>query len=89
MRSGRDEVVTGSLQTTQVTGSKRTITVESLRFFGADMAIADGPYDSIGRTDGTDQRMITSIVLQREGGAWKIAAIRNMIPAGSAPRSTP
>jgi uncharacterized protein (TIGR02246 family) len=89
MRSGRNEVVSGSLQTTQTTGSKRTIRVESLRFFGTDLAIADGPYDSIGRTDGTDQRMITSIVLQRESGAWKIAAIRNMIPAAAAPRTTP
>jgi len=25
--------------------------------------------------------MLTSIVLRREGGAWKIAAIRNMVPS--------
>jgi hypothetical protein len=24
--------------------------------------------------------MLTSMVLRREGGAWKIAAIRNMLP---------
>ena len=79
-RRGRDEVVSGSLATQQATGGKRTITVESLRFVGADVAIADGRYDSTGRADGTDQRMLTSMVLRREGGAWKIAAIRNMIP---------
>ena len=54
--------------------------VDSLRFVGADVAIADGRYDSVGRADGTDQRMLTSMVLRREGGAWKIAAIRNMLP---------
>ena len=81
MRSGRDAVVSGSLSTQQSTGGTRTITVDSLRFVGADVAIADGRYDSIGRADGTDQRMLTSMVLRREGSAWKIAAIRNMLPA--------
>jgi uncharacterized protein (TIGR02246 family) len=81
MRSGRDAVVSGSLQTQQSTGGRRSITVDSLRFVGPDVAIADGRYDSLGRADGTDQRMLTSMVLRREGGAWKIAAIRNMLPS--------
>jgi uncharacterized protein (TIGR02246 family) len=81
MRSGRDAVVAGSLATQQSTGGRRTITVDSLRFVGADVAIADGRYDSVGRADGTDQRMLTSMVLRRERGAWKIAAIRNMLPS--------
>ena len=80
MRSGRDAVVSGSLATQQSTGGRRTITVDSLRFVGSDVAIADGRYDSVGRADGTDQRMLTSMVLRRESGAWKIAAIRNMLP---------
>jgi uncharacterized protein (TIGR02246 family) len=81
MRSGRDAVVSGSLATQQSTGGRRTISVDSLRFVGPDVAIADGRYDSVGRADGTDQRMLTSMVLRREGGAWKIAAIRNMLPS--------
>ena len=81
VRSGRDAVVSGSLATQESTGGRRTITVDSLRFVGADVAIADGRYDSIGRADGTDQRMLTSMVLRREGGMWKIAAIRNMLPS--------
>jgi uncharacterized protein (TIGR02246 family) len=85
MRSGRDAVVSGSLTTQQSTGGRRTITVDSLRFVGADVAIADGRYDSIGRADGTDQRMLTSMVLRRESGAWKIAAIRNMLPSTPQP----
>jgi uncharacterized protein (TIGR02246 family) len=85
MRSGRDAVVAGSLQTTQATGGTRTITVDSLRFVSADVAIADGRYDSIGRADGSDQRMLTSIVLHREADGWKITAIRNMLPAAPAP----
>ena len=46
----------------------------------ADVAIADGRYDSVGRADGSDRHMLTSMVLKREGGAWKIAAIRNSLP---------
>ena len=80
MRSGRDAVVSGSLATQQSTGGRRTISIDSLRFVGPDVAIADGRYDSVGRADGTDQRMLTSMVLRREAGAWKIAAIRNMLP---------
>jgi uncharacterized protein (TIGR02246 family) len=85
LRSGRDAVVSGSLATQQSTGGRRTITVDSLRFVGTDVAIADGRYDSVGRSDGTDQRMLTSMVLRREGGAWKIAAIRNMLPSTPQP----
>jgi uncharacterized protein (TIGR02246 family) len=84
MRSGRDAVVSGSLATQQSTGGRRTISVDTLRFVGPDVAIADGRYDSVGRADGTDQRMLTSMVLRREGGAWKIAAIRNMLPSDPA-----
>lgn len=83
-RVGRDAVVAGSLATQESTGGTRTIAVDSLRFLGPDVAIADGRYDSVGRADGTDQHMLTAMVLRREGGAWKIAAIRNALP--TAPR---
>jgi uncharacterized protein (TIGR02246 family) len=80
VRRGRDAVVKGSLATQQSTGGTRTITLESIRFVTADVAIADGRYDSLGRADGGDRHMLTSMVLKRDGGAWKIAAIRNMLP---------
>jgi uncharacterized protein (TIGR02246 family) len=81
LRSGREAVVSGSIETTQNTGGKRTIAVDRVRFIGDDVAIADGRYDSVGRADGSDLHMLTTMVLRREGGAWKIAAIRNMVPA--------
>jgi uncharacterized protein (TIGR02246 family) len=84
LRSGRDAVVAGSLETTRSTGGRRTITIESVRFLGSDVALADGPYDSVGRSDGADVHMHTSIVLRREGRVWKIAAIRNMRPPSGA-----
>src|SRR4051794_37832327 len=81
-RRGRDAVVKGSLSTQQSTGGKRTIAVDSVRFIAADVALADGRYDSVGRADGSDLHMLTSMVLRREAGMWKIAAIRNMRPSG-------
>jgi uncharacterized protein (TIGR02246 family) len=81
VRKGREAVVSGSLSTQRETGGTRTITVDSLRFVSDDVAIADGKYLSLGRADGTDQRMLTSMVLRRDAGGWKIAAIRNSLPA--------
>jgi uncharacterized protein (TIGR02246 family) len=86
VRTGRDAVVKGSLSTQQSTGGKRTINVDSIRFVGPDTAIANGRYDSVGRADGTDRHMLTTMVLWREGGRWKIAAIRNMLPTPPEPK---
>lgn len=81
VRAGREAVVQGSLQTTQATGGQRTISIEKIRFLTPDVAIADGPYDIVGRSDGPDRHYRTTMVLQRIDGEWKIAAIRNMQPA--------
>ncbi len=80
LRRGRDAVVSGTLATQRTTGGRRTITLESIRLISPDVALADGRYDSLGRADGTDRHMLTSMVLKRERGGWKIAAIRNALP---------
>ena len=77
MRSGRDAVVSGALESTQRTGGKRSIKLESIRFLGADVAIANGSYDSTGRNDGTDLHMQTTMVYVRVDGEWRIDTIRN------------
>ena len=77
MRLGRDEVVSGSLGSTQNSGGERVITLNDIRFLGADVAIANGNYDSLGRADGTDLYMRTTIVFWRVDGKWRIDAIRN------------
>ena len=62
------------LRRTLTTG-KRTIAVSSIRHLGPGVAIADGPYE-IG-----ERKMWTCFVVVKSGGEWKIAAIRNMLPA--------
>jgi uncharacterized protein (TIGR02246 family) len=82
-RRGRAAVVPGTLQSSARNPGTRAIRVEGVRFVTPDVAIADGPYEIT--TDGTPgRRMWTTIVLTREAGGWRIAAIRNMAPTSTA-----
>jgi uncharacterized protein (TIGR02246 family) len=78
-RRGRPQVIRGSLASSTQNPGNRSITVETVRFITPDVAIADGPYE-ITMNDSV-RRMWTTLVLEREDGAWRIAAIRNMVPA--------
>jgi uncharacterized protein (TIGR02246 family) len=78
-RRGRAQIGRGTLQSSARNPGTRTIQVESVRFVTADVAIADGPYAIT--SGGADlRRMWTTLVIVREGGSWKIAAIRNIAP---------
>jgi uncharacterized protein (TIGR02246 family) len=80
-RRGRAEVVRGTLASSQQTGGTRTITIETVRFPAPGVAIADGRYEISGLAGGATRRMWTSFVLTGSAGGWRIAAIRNMLPA--------
>ena len=77
-RRGWLEVTRGAMESSKQNPGKRSITIETVRFITPDVAIADGPYEIA--TEGNVRRMWTTIVLERERGAWRIAAIRNMVP---------
>ncbi|MGA7415726.1 MAG: SgcJ/EcaC family oxidoreductase [Bryobacteraceae bacterium] len=83
-RRGRDEVVKGTLGSSQSTGGKRSITVESVRFLARDVALADGRYELTGLANGETRKMWTTILLKHGPDGWHIAAIRNMLPAPTA-----
>jgi uncharacterized protein (TIGR02246 family) len=74
-RKGREEVVRGSIASSQNETGKRTITVESVRFLAPGVALADARYE-IG-----DRKMWTTLLITKEKSGWRIAAIRNMLPA--------
>jgi uncharacterized protein (TIGR02246 family) len=81
-RKGRDEVVRGTLASSQSSGGKRTITVTSVRFLAPGVAIADGRYEITGGAgSGGTRAMWTTLLLTRGAEGWRIAAIRNMLPA--------
>ena len=84
-RKGREAVVRGTMASSNSTGGKRSITVESVRLLSPDVALADGRYELTGLAGGTTRSMWTTLVLKRAGKDWRITAIRNMLPAAPAP----
>jgi uncharacterized protein (TIGR02246 family) len=78
-RKGRAEVVSGSIASSKREAGHRTITIESIRFLAPTVAIADGKYELTGR------KMWTTLLLKRGDDGWRIAGIRNMLPAPPAP----
>ena len=83
-RRGRDNVVKGGLASSQNNPGTRQIIVEAVRFPAPGVAIADGRYEIQG-PQGDPRRMWTTFILIREGSSeWRIAAIRNMVPTGTA-----
>lgn len=84
-RKGRDAVVQGALASSEKTGGKRTITIESIRFIERDVALADGRYELTGLKGGATRKMWTAFLMKRGSDDWRIAAIRNMLPAAPAP----
>ena len=81
-RRGRDQVVDGALASSARTGGTRSIQVERVRLLAPGVALADGRYDISGLEGGSTRRMWTTFVLRLDDGEWRIAAIRNMLPAG-------
>jgi uncharacterized protein (TIGR02246 family) len=83
-RKGRSAVVGGTLASSERSGGRRTIAVESVRFLSPDAAIADGRYEIGGLAGAPARHMWTTIVCVRTPAGWRIAAIRNMLPAVAA-----
>ena len=79
-RKGRENVVKGSLASSAQSTGKRTITVESVRLLTPDLAIADGRYEIAGG-GAEGRKMWATLVVRHTPQGWKIAAIRNMLPA--------
>jgi uncharacterized protein (TIGR02246 family) len=74
-RRGRDALVRGMLASSAREAGKRTLAVETIRFLGADVAIADARYE-IG-----DRKMWSTFIMKRSSSGWQIEAIRNMLPS--------
>jgi uncharacterized protein (TIGR02246 family) len=82
-RRGRDELVRGMLESSRKNPARRSITVESVRMLTTEVALADGRYIQKAQAGGKDREMWTSITLKRGADGWRIAAIRNMLPASN------
>ena len=80
-RKGRDAVVRGAMASSESSGGKRTITVEAVRFPTPGVALADGRYEIAGLAGAPPRRMWSTFLITRTPDGWRIAAIRNMLPA--------
>jgi uncharacterized protein (TIGR02246 family) len=80
-RRGRDAVVRGTMASSQATGGKRSITVETIRWLTPTLAMVDGRYEITEVGDGGKRSMWTTLLIRRESDGWRIAGIRNMLPA--------
>ena len=78
-RRGRGTLVQGMLGSSRRNPGTRTLTVETVRFISEDVVIADARYE-IASADSV-RKMWSTFLAKKEGGRWKIAAIRNMLPA--------
>jgi uncharacterized protein (TIGR02246 family) len=84
-RKGREAVVRGTMASSESSGGKRTITVETVRFVTPGAALADGRYEIAGLNGAPPRRMWSTFLIVRTSEGWRIAAIRNMLPAPAAP----
>lgn len=80
-RKGREAVVRGTVTSSQSNSGRRTITVESIRYLSIDVALVDGRYELSGQAGGETRKMWTTLLIKRTQDGWRIAAIRNMLPA--------
>jgi uncharacterized protein (TIGR02246 family) len=83
-RRGRDAVVKGGLASSQQTGGTRALIVERVRFLAPAVALVDARYELTGLQGGATRSMWATLVIVRDGSGWRIAAIRNMLPAAPA-----
>ena len=84
-RKGREALVSGTLASSRRNSGIRTITLETIRFITGDTAVADGRYDLTELAGSESRRMWSTFVVVRTPEGWRLAAIRNMLPAPPAP----
>jgi ketosteroid isomerase-like protein len=79
-RNGIDEAVQGMLRSSTEAPGTRTLTIEKLRLLTINSAVVDCRY-TIQNANGTLRQMWSSFIVVAKKRMWKIAAIRNMLPA--------
>jgi len=80
-RNGIGTAVQGMVKSSATSPGTRTLTVDKIRMLNQTTAIVDCRYE-IKSTDSTSRRMWSTFIIVAVKKAWKISAIRNMLPAG-------
>ena len=80
-RRGRESLVKGAMASSRKEAGNSSIQLDSVRFVTKDVAMADGDYATHTAGAAAGRKMRTTFVIKHEPDGWKIAAIRNMLPA--------
>ncbi len=80
-RKGRAELVQGMIESSRKNPAQRIIAVDTVRLLTPDLALVDGTYRQVGAEGTPNRDMQTTLTVKRTPEGWKIAAIRNMLPA--------
>lgn len=81
-RTGLNKAMEGMQRSSAGNPGSRTLTVERIRFLDPKNALADARY-VIKNNFGETRKMWSTFVVVLHQDKWKIAAIRNMLPAGT------
>lgn len=81
-RYGMEAAVKGMISSSQDNPGERILKVERVRYLSEQTGLADARY-TIKNEDGSERKMWSTFVAVKKGKNWKIAAIRNMLPAGN------
>ncbi|MBM1104897.1 DUF4440 domain-containing protein [Aurantibacter crassamenti] len=79
-RKGIAIALEGMQNSTKVNPGARTLTIDTIRHLNSESAIVDAKYQ-IENTDGSIRKMWSTFIVVKSKDLWKIAAIRNMLPA--------
>lgn len=81
-RYGMESLVDGMQRSSASNPGDRSLTVETIRFIDKQTAITDARYEIKAQDGSITRKMWSTFVVVEKKGQWKIAAIRNMLPAG-------
>ncbi len=81
-RNGVDAAVQEMLKSSKNRPGTRTLKIDKVRVMQPGCATVDCRYE-IQNTDGTSRKMWSTFIVVNDKRIWKIAAIRNMLPAAN------
>jgi uncharacterized protein (TIGR02246 family) len=88
-RRGTTEIMksTADITATTYKGGKYTTTVDRVRVIAPTVALVDGAFEISNLAGGGTRKGLISMVLVKDGGQWRVAATRSMVPtpAGALP----
>jgi uncharacterized protein (TIGR02246 family) len=84
-RKGPEDIAKGMQEITSTTykGATHKTTADRVRMLAPGIAISDGTFTITNIAGGGGRTGLVTMVLMKDGGEWRIAAARSMVPAAA------